>query len=118
MLCCIIMGKKCLLRLFPTFLTFLTLQTYRDGVDVEARSPGTLSTLFANGNYECDGNEAVLGDCSQNSRICKSGQRTYLTCKGKLSVIFTQYFRLDFCHYQSVQTNNFSLGLSYLILST
>lgn len=108
MLCCIIMEKKCLLRLLPTFLTFITLQTYRDGVDVSARSPGTPFISFANQNYECVGNEAVLGDCSQNSKLCKSGQRTYLTCKGKLSFIFTQYFRLDFCHYQSVQTNNFS----------
>lgn len=83
-------GGKCLFRLFPTFLTFLTLQTYRDGVQVSPRSPGTPSFLFANQNYECNGNEAVLGDCSQNSRICSSGQRSYLTCKGKLSFIFTQ----------------------------
>ncbi|XP_065943691.1 uncharacterized protein [Magallana gigas] len=52
-----------------------------DGVDVSARSPGTPSISFANRNYECVGNEAVLGDCSQNSRICNLGQRTYLTCK-------------------------------------
>lgn len=98
----------CLLRLFPTSLTFITLQTYRDGVHVSPRSPGTLSISFANQNYECDGNEAVLRDCSQNSRKCTFGQRTFLTCKGKLSFICTQCFRLYFRHYQSVETSNFS----------
>ncbi|XP_052696254.1 multiple epidermal growth factor-like domains protein 6 [Crassostrea angulata] len=42
---------------------------------------GGSSTLFANGNYECDGNEAVLRDCSHSSKQCFSGKRTSLTCK-------------------------------------
>lgn len=111
-------GRKCLLRLFPTSLTYITLQTYRDGVDVSSRSVSTSTVSFENQYYECDGNEAVLRDCSQKSRQCGSGLRTYLTCKGKLSFIFTQYFRLDFCHYQSVETNNFQLShFKYVIMN-
>lgn len=109
-LCGIIIKKnpQYLLRLFPTFLTFLTLQTYRDGVDKSPQSVNTPSVSFANRYYECNGNEAVLRDCIQNSRKCTSEQRTSLTCKSKLSFIFTRCFRLYFCHYQSVETNNCS----------
>lgn len=96
-----------LIAVVPTFLTFLTTQTCRDEVDVLPLLINTPSTSFANRYYECNGNEAVLRDCSQNSKQCVSGQRTSLSCKGKLSFIFTQCFRLDCCQYQSVETNIF-----------
>lgn len=73
------------MRSLPNSQTFITLQTYRDGVVVSPRLVSTASTLFASRFYECDGNETVLRDCSQNSEQCVSGLRTFLTCKGRLS---------------------------------
>lgn len=75
------------------FPDFLTLQTYSDDVDVSPRLVNTSSISFANQYYECDGNEAVLRDCSQILKQCASEQRTSLTCKGRLSFIFTQCIR-------------------------
>lgn len=80
------------MRLLPNSQTFITLQTYRDGVDVSPRSVSTPSIFFASQFYECDGNEAVLRDCSQNSKHCGSGQRTFLTCKGSLSFFLDNIF--------------------------
>lgn len=73
-------------------MLFIFLNTYISCRDnIEFSRDFTPTRIFEYSEYQCDGNETIIHECSTGGRVCLSDRnvRTRLTCKSEYEYVYT-----------------------------
>lgn len=64
--------------------------TCRDNIEFSRDLTATSVTVFEKSEYQCDGNETIIHECSTGGRVCSSDRdvRTRLTCKSEYEHVY------------------------------
>lgn len=73
------------------FILKKTYITCRDNIEFSRDLTATSVTVFEKSEYQCDGNETIIHECSTGGRVCSSDWdvRTRLTCKSEYEYVYT-----------------------------
>lgn len=73
------------------FILKNTYITCRDNIEFSRDFTPTSILVFEKSEYQCDGNETIIHECSTGGKVCLSNRdvRTRLTCKSEYKYVYT-----------------------------